>query len=344
MSLSLQEIRAKLKAQEEAAKGNSKPFNTEPQAFLAHWNIAEGAPLNLRFLEDSNQDNPYFWREREMITLSFSGVKGGDQKPTTLVVPCNEIWSGTNSCPVTKELREWYKAGDQALADRARAYWKKKSYIMQCFIAPNSTKVIDDLAPENPIRRVLLSKKLFNAVKSILLNPNVEYMPTDVDRGRDFSIIKGKQGQYASYDQSQWSFAERPLNEEERSAIKTFGLFNLDDFMPKQPSEDHLRAIAEMFEASVNEEQYDPARWAEFYRPSGVQTPQTSAHAATIPAPQTQQTPVAEQIVVDAHVAQVSQVVQEPVHEEPKVQAPDPVKATKTSTADLLAKLKASKG
>lgn len=270
----MEAIRAKLKAQEDAASGQGNGgFSNEPQAFLAHWNIAEGVPLNLRFLPDADPNNDFFWKERDMITLWFNGIKGGDQKKVKVVVPCNEMWGPVNSCPVLREVREWYKAKDPALEDMARSYWKKKSYIFQVLIAPNSTPVEGDNPPENPVRRVILNKPLFKKVYGLLLDPDLMHAPCDYDHGVDFSIIKGKQGQFASYDQSQWKRSSRTLGAEERAAIDTHGLFTLDEFMPKQPSETDLTAIAEMFEASVNGEAYDPTRWAHAYRPQGVQKP-----------------------------------------------------------------------
>jgi hypothetical protein len=79
-------------------------------------------------------------------------------------------------------------------------------------------------------------------------------------------------------------------------------LFNLSDFLPARPTAEHYTAIAEMFEASVNGDLYDPARWANFYKPYGVEAPsgaasptlqKASAPAAT-PAPAPKAAPVAE--------------------------------------------------
>lgn len=320
-------IRAKLQAQENAAQGGQQGGGSnEPQAFLAHWNIPEGVPLNLRFLPDANPNNDFFWREREMITLWFPGIKGGEMKRTKVVVPCNEMWGPVNSCPVLKEVREWYKVKDPALEEQARQYWKKKSYLFSVLIAPNSCEVEGDNPPANPIRRVLLNKPLFNKVKSILLDPDLEDAPCDLDGGVDFSIIKGKQGQYASYDQSQWKRSSRSLNAEERAAIEEHGLFDLDEFMPKQPNEAELQAIAEMFEASVNGEPYDPDRWAFAYRPQGVQKPRDDAPAQA------------------ATTAQVQQTVQQAAPQQVKEQAPAADAGTNTASAALGALMANSNG
>ena len=65
---------------------------------------------------------------------------------------------------------------------------------------------------------------------------------------------------------------DRALNQDELNAIDRFGLFNLSTFLPKKPDDAHLKAMMEMFEASVNGEQYDADRWAEFYKPAGLKT------------------------------------------------------------------------
>ena len=92
------------------------------------------------------------------------------------------------------------------------------------------------------------------------------------------------------YSTSSWARRERSLDSNERAAVDQYGLFNLNDYLPKQPNEEELRVIGEMFEASVNGEMYDPARWGNFYRPAGVQIDTSNSapapKAETAPAPQ----------------------------------------------------------
>lgn len=341
---SLAEIRALLKAESEKAdaiKNGTFTGNSEPDAFLAFWNIPEGQPLYLRFLEDADTSNPYFWKERDMINLTFNGIKGVHNDLVKIAVPCNEMWGPKDSCPVTKELREWYKTAketnNEELEKLASKYWKKKTYLFQCLIAPDSTAVKDDNAPENPIRRVLMNKQLFTKIRSILMNPGVKELPTHPTAGRDFGVIKAKNGGgFAVYDESQFSMSERPLNETELAAIEKYGTFNLNDFMPKQPTPEELNAIKEMFEASVNGEAYDPQRWSAFYRPAGISKP-ASAEAALSSQPATQQTVTTKPVQTEQKV--------EPVQETP-VQVQETVKeptatASKTDAASLLSRLKA---
>ena len=103
------------------------------------------------------------------------------------------------------------------------------------------------------------------------MSSDFEELPTDYEGGTDFRLTKTTKGQYADYGTSSWARRERSLDSNERAAIETHGLYTLNDYLPKQPSESELAVIAEMFEASVDGKMYDPERWGNFYRPSGVQ-------------------------------------------------------------------------
>jgi hypothetical protein len=60
------------------------------------------------------------------------------------------------------------------------------------------------------------------------------------------------------------------LSDTEQAAIKQHGLFNLNDFLPKKPSEVELKVMKEMFEASVDGEPYDMERWGQYFKPAGM--------------------------------------------------------------------------
>lgn len=284
---SLAEIRAKLLEQENRSSGNRGTQGGGDNAIFAHWNIQEGSSATLRFLPDSDEGNPFFWKERQMIRMPFSGVKGGDEnKPVTVQVPCVEMWNET--CPVHAEIRPWFK--DTTMEDMARKYWKKRSYIFQGLVV--QTDMDEENKPENPIRRFVMSPQIYKIISSALMDPEFQEIPTDFEAGTDFKIVKSSKGQYADYSTSNWARRERSLNQEERDAVTTNGLYNLNDFLPKKPGAEELNAIFEMFEASVDGQLYDPERFAEFYRPYGVDAPSGGARPA--PAPQPAPAPVAE--------------------------------------------------
>ena len=295
----LAEIRAKL--QEQETSGGRGSQSGGDNAIFPFWNIPENSTSVLRFLPDGDASNTYFWRERQMIRLGFAGVKGdSNSRAVTVNVPCNEMWGPTGSCPVLAEVRPWFK--DPALEDMGRKYWKKRSYVFQGFVAESTLQ--EDTTPDNPIRRFVINPSIFNIIKGALMDSDFTELPTDTEQGTDFRLTKTTKGQYADYSTSSWSRKERSLDSNERAAIDQYGLFNLNDYLPKQPNDEELRVIGEMFEASVNGEMYDSERWGNFYRPAGVQIDTSNSapkgEGATVtstapaPAPTPQPAPVAE--------------------------------------------------
>ena len=276
----LAEIRAKLKASESKGSGERTGGDNSIYPF---WNLKEGGESVLRFLPDGNQDNTFFWVERAMIKLPFAGIKGESESKQTIVqVPCVEMYGDT--CPILSEVRGWFK--DPALEDMGRKYWKKRSYIFQGFVAEDGLK--EQEKPENPIRRFIIGPQIFTLIRSALVDPELEDLPTDYVHGLDFRMKKGSKGGYADYSTSSWARRERPLSDEEQAAIKQYGLFNLNDFLPKKPTEVELKVMKEMFEASVDGEPFDMERWGQYFKPAGMSQntgdPVKSTPKASVPA------------------------------------------------------------
>ena len=264
---SLADIRARIAAQEN--KSNNKGSNTQSDnSIYPHWNMDEGTTATIRFLPDANSSNTFFWIERQIIKLPFNGVKGDPNvKQTVVQVPCMEMYG--DACPILAEVRPWYK--DETLKEMANKYWKKRSYLFQGFVRQNP--IGDDKQPANPIRRFVISPQIFTIIKSSLMDPEMEELPTDYLRGLDFNVKKTSKGGYADYSTSNWARKESPLTEAEQAAIEAHGLFNLADFLPKKPTEAELRVIKEMFEASVDGQPFDNERWGAYYRPYGLEAP-----------------------------------------------------------------------
>ena len=281
---SLAEIRARLAASE----GNSNKGGSSggDNAIYPHWNMDEGSSTTLRFLPDANTKNTFFWQERAMIRLPFAGIKGQmDSKQTIVQVPCMEMWQET--CPVLTEVRGWFK--DKALEDMGRKYWKKRSYIFQGFVRENP--MTDEKTPENPIRRFIIGPQLFTLIKSALMDPELEELPTDYLRGLDFRITKTAKGGYADYNTSKWARKESALTEQEQAAVEAHGLWDLSTFLPKKPDEAAVKVIKEMFEASVDGAAYDTERWGSYFRPAGVSAP--AGNSESVSTPQVNPAPVA---------------------------------------------------
>jgi hypothetical protein len=147
--------------------------------------------------------------------------------------------------------------------------------VFQGFVRENP--ISEDKNPENPIRRFIIGPQIFATIKSALMDPELEELPTDMLRGLDFRIAKTSKGGYADYNTSKWSRKESALTEAEQAAVEQYGLFDLSSFLPKKPTDVELRVMKEMFEASVDGQPYDTERWGQYFRPAGVQAPAGSS-------------------------------------------------------------------
>jgi len=261
----LAEIRAKLQEAQNKTSGNSTGGGDN--AIYPHWNMQEGKEAVVRFLPDGNSANTFFWVERAMIKLPFAGVKGEtDSRQVQVQVPCVEMYNDGTVCPILSEVRGWFK--DKSLEEMGRKYWKKRSYIFQGYVVEDPLK--EDTTPDNPIRRFIIGPQIYQIIRSALMDPELEELPTDFLRGVDFRIAKTSKGGFADYSTSKWSPRERSLTDQEKSAIESHGLFNLSDFLPKKPTDVELKVMKEMFEASVNGEAYDMDRWGQYFKPAGM--------------------------------------------------------------------------
>ena len=268
---SLAEIRAKLAQQENKQQKSS---NSSDNAIYPHWNMGEGTTATIRFLPDGNTQNEFFWVERQIIKLQFNGVKGDQNaKQVTVQVPCMEMYG--ESCPILAEVRPWYK--DESLKEMAKKYWKKRSYLFQGFVRQNPMG--DDTTPTNPIRRFIISPQLIPIIKTGLMDPEMEELPTHFTRGLDFVVRKTSKGGYADYSTSNWARKETALTEAEQAAIDAHGLFKLSDFLPKKPTQAELAIMKEMFDASVDGMPFDNERWGQYFRPYGLEAPASSTAA-----------------------------------------------------------------
>jgi hypothetical protein len=315
---SLAEIRAKLAQQENKQQKSS---NSSDNAIYPHWNMGEGTTATIRFLPDGNTQNEFFWVERQIIKLQFNGVKGDQNaKQVTVQVPCMEMYG--ESCPILAEVRPWYK--DESLKEMANKYWKKRSYLFQGFVRQNPMG--DDTTPANPIRRFIISPQLIPIIKTGLMDPEMEELPTHFTRGLDFVVRKTSKGGYADYSTSNWARKETALTEVEQAAIDAHGLFKLSDFLPKKPTQAELAIMKEMFDASVDGMPFDNERWGQYFRPYGLEAPASSTALTAAPT-----TPAAS---VDDDL---------PFEPDEPVKATAPV-VSSDKAQDILAKIRARQG
>jgi hypothetical protein len=272
--LSGKEIRARLN--EKKAQRNGGGFKKTANAVYPFWDIENGDQTTLRLLPDGNKDAENPWAERLMIKLPFKGIKGKPEtagKEIIVSVPCMHMYG--EKCPIIDEVKTWYD--DETMTETANVYWKKRTYIFQGFVRDDPMNLP---VPENPIRRFIMGPQVYQMFEQGLCDE--EYYPDDSDQlpsdekgGRDFIVKKTQKpgSQYADYTGSRLAIRESDLTDEELDAIETHGLSNLEDFFPKMPTPEVQKVIYQMFDASIDGEEYDPEKWATYYRPYGVDNP-----------------------------------------------------------------------
>lgn len=326
MSKTLEEIRKKLQALD-VRKGPTGSGSGDKTTY-AHWNIPEGTSSTVRFAPDANEDNTFFWAERQIIKLPFPGIKGQDEsKPVVVQVPCIEMWDGKNTCPILNEVRPWWK--DKSLEDIARRYWVKRTYYMQGFVKTDPMNEQD--APENPIRKFIIGPQIFAIIKAALMDPDMEHSPVDLINGTDFIISKTSKGGFADYGTSKWARKESSITDEMQEAIDKFGLVDLSTYLPKRPTPEQLAIIYEMFQASVDGELYDPAAWSQHYKPFGFDAGNTDDDEGGEGRKTTRPTPVRASAPAPAPVRTPAPAPVAEAEEEDPPFEPDPPKVTAES-------------
>ncbi len=312
MSKTLDEIRKKLQAMDTRKGGAAGGYSTDKTTY-PHWNIAEGTSSILRLLPDGNPDNTFFWVERQLIKLTFPGIKGHDEgKPVEVQVPCIEMWDGKNTCPILNEVRPMWK--DKALEEIARKYWVKKTYYAQGFVKQDALNEQD--APANPIRKFIIGPQIFKNIQAALMDPDMEHNPVDYINGTDFIVSKTSKGGFADYGTSKWARKESSLTADQHAAIEEFGLVDLSTYLPKRPTDEQLAAMFEMFQASLDGELYDPARWSKYYKPYGFDSaPSGDSDSAPAARPVSRPAPVAAPVVAKPVVAETEDYADEATEE-----------------------------
>lgn len=261
------ELMRKLMQEDNDKKNGNRSTNTGDKASYPYWNIPEKQTATVRFLPDRDDENPWFWVERQTIKLPFEGVVGGEfptAGPVLVTVPCIDMFKLT--CPIIAASRPWWKTDEKL----ARTYWKKRSYIAQGFVVGSPFEESD--LPENPIRRFYIGPSLLEKLKAGLVDPEMESTPTDYLNGTDFKIKKTRKGDFNNYDTSEWSRRTRPLTESEHIAIEKFQLFDLKDFKGTPPDADGVAMIKAMFHDSVDGKAFDMAAYGAHYKPYGAST------------------------------------------------------------------------
>lgn len=271
---SIQEIRAELLKEQQRASGNGGFRSFGASASYPFWDAPNNTTTVLRFLPDSDPNRIYFWRERQVIGIPFATVEGHPELTNVIVeVPCVKMYNKKNVCPIIQDTRNLWGTAEE---DIARTYYPKRSYLYQGFVV--SSELEEAEVPENPIRRFIVNKTIHKIIESSLTDPEMDSNPVDFEYGLDFRIVKTKQGSsYADYSTSSFARRTRPLNQAEQEAVETHGLFDLTEFLPREPDAEMMDVIMEMYQESRKPNSQYKLEWSKFYTPKGAKLDQSQA-------------------------------------------------------------------
>ncbi len=109
------------------------------------------------------------------------------------------------------------------------------------------------------------------------------------------------------------------LTKQKEPLIEKYGLHNLNDFRPKEPTEAEVKIIKELFEKSVDGEAYDLEKYGQYFRPAGVSASQISVPKSSQPAPvQNTADPVNAEVKTEAQPTPAAQPAAQPAGDSAK--------------------------
>lgn len=290
MVLNLKAMREKMES-----KNASMQFqNTSGSSDIFKFgDLKVGDEVRIRFVEDADSTNTFFWRERHTRTLRFDSLllpNGSTMmKDTYVSVPAFNLKSNETSLDDLPP-EYLYKSNEDVIQQKIKGFWidgdktsqalynkfgKKVTYLFQGFVRSPGY--------ETKLYRFVINKELFNLIKTCVTDSEIEDAPCDVVKGRDFilkvseknAVINGSNTKVKDYvTQSKWSSKVTPLTDEEKAFLETNGAFDLKKYLPKHPTADQERIMLEMYNASYDGNPYDIKNWASTYRPDNIRLDQ----------------------------------------------------------------------
>ena len=290
MALDLKAMRAKM----ESKNASTQFQNTSTSSDIFKFgDLKVGDEIRIRFVEDADKTNSFFWRERHSRTLRFDSLllPNGTtmMKDTYVSVPAFNLKSNETSLDDLPQ-EYLYKSNEDVIQQKIKGFWidgdktsqalynkfgKKVTYLFQGFVRSPGY--------ETKLYRFVINKELFNLIKTFMTDSEIEDVPCDVVNGRDFilrvseknAVINGSNTKVKDYvTNSKWSSKVTPLTAEEMAYLEENESFDLKKYLPKRPSAEQETIMLNMYNASYDGNPYDIKNWASTYRPDNIRLDQ----------------------------------------------------------------------
>lgn len=289
MTLSLAEMRAAME-KSSSQNNNNQTGNNDIFRF---GDLKPGDEVRIRFVEDADPTNGFFWRERHTRSLKFDSLllPNGTvmSKDTYVSVPAFNLKSNEDSLDglpaeylykstedvIQQKIKGLWIDGDKTSQALYNKFGKKVTYLFQGFIHTPGY--------ETKLYRFLINKDLFNLIKTFMTDSEIDDVPCSTMNGRDFilkvseknAVINGVNKTVKDYvTQSKWSSRVSPLTDQEIAYIQQHGAFDLKKFLPKRPTPEQEEVMLAMYNASYDGMPYDIKNWASTFRPDNIRLDQ----------------------------------------------------------------------
>lgn len=166
--------------------------------FFPFWKAPEGSTSTIRFLPDTDENNPM---EFLVENLTHELVINGKREK----VACLKMYE--DYCPICALSSKYYDKKDpdhnEALGKK---YYRKKSYIGQVLVIETPVEHNADQL----VKLIDFGPAVFNQIQSAFQSGDMDRKPQEFKGGYNFRIKKTKAGEYASYSTS--SFSPKPTD------------------------------------------------------------------------------------------------------------------------------------
>jgi len=297
MALSLEQLKAAFSKKSTSSEGNTGFWDK----FYPFYKMDTDAIAEWRFFPDLNEDNPLgFMVENKYHELVINGQKKR--------IACLKMYG--EACPCCELSQKHYNEGDTAMGKK---YWRKIDYIGQGVVV-SSPFEYPIKADENPVRLVSIGPKLYKKIEAGIVTGDLDAMPYDFQEGYNFRIIKSKQGEYASYDNSEFRRKATPVD---AAILDRVELYDLSKFRYAKIEREAMEA---MIEAEMTGRSYEDNKSGG----STTSTPAASTGSAAL----------------DEKVSAPKETVEAPATETPSAPAAPAGDGQKLSAQDILARLR----
>ena len=235
MALSLDDLISQFKAADE------KKSSFSGGDWFPFWKEDFDETSTFRFLPDGDPQASHFlvekWQHRLDVTI--------DGKTEQRSIPCLSQYG--KNCPVCNVAKKFYDEDDD---DNGSRFYKKRSWIGQGIVVDAP---FDYEEPEKQPKLISIGWQIYSAIKTQIMQRDVDCMPTEFEKGYNFRITKTRgAGGRANYSNSRFAPHPSAIDPE---LLETLELHILKNKLPKEPSLENVQA---MLTSALTGEPYTP--------------------------------------------------------------------------------------